>query len=377
MGVLQALVGVSEKASRVARLCRGEEPLCQLLVAEKTGPERNSRFQRDFKTLADVLIQEVIKHDLGQQFPELQGHIHGEESNEFTTAQGATVRVQVGSSPGDTAATLRRVLEPHHEAAELLAAAAHRAVTLHDATLATVELNIPTQDIAIWIDPIDSTNEYIAGREDVAPVEGVAPEGLCSALVLIGAYDRRTGCPVIGVINEPFFRRHPETGRWQGRYHWGVAYGETRLCSLNPQSSPRPTPRVVLSRAEGAAVQGALRPLCGEHLLFAAGAGYKMLCVILGLVDVYVLSVGTTFAWDACAPHAILRAMGGGAVALAGALRARREGDKGVPPQLVYNRPDDGAVGAERWVNRGGLVAYAHPQHLEDVLEALATAPGV
>ncbi|NXO54113.1 INPP phosphatase, partial [Aramus guarauna] len=80
----------------------------------------------------------------------------------------------------------------------------------------------------------DSTNEYIGGREDVTPIDGIAPAGLCSALVLIGAYDRRTGCPVLGVINEPFFRRDPLTHRWQGRYHWGVAYGDTRLCSLSP-----------------------------------------------------------------------------------------------------------------------------------------------
>lgn len=171
----------------------------------------------------------------------------------------------------------------------------------------------------------------------------------------------------------------PHPRRWQGRYHWGVAYGDTRLSSLSPPPPPPPSPapRVVLSRAEGDAVRGALSPLCGDRLRFAAGAGYKMLCVILGLSDAYVLSEGSTFAWDACAPHAILRALGGGAVALAGALRARRAGDTGPPPELVYNRPAEGAAGAERWANRGGLVAYAHPQHLEAVLAALATLPGL
>lgn len=53
----------------------------------------------------------------------------------------------------------------------------------------------------------------------MAPVDGIAPAGLCSALVLIGAYDRRTGCPVLGVINEPFFRRDPLTHRYR---HPGV-----------------------------------------------------------------------------------------------------------------------------------------------------------
>lgn len=66
-GLLAAVVGASEKAAHVARLCRQEQPLFQLLVAEKTGSDRNRRFLRDFKTLADVLIQEVIKHDLGEQ----------------------------------------------------------------------------------------------------------------------------------------------------------------------------------------------------------------------------------------------------------------------------------------------------------------------
>ncbi|XP_037226653.1 inositol polyphosphate 1-phosphatase [Falco rusticolus] len=375
-GLLQALVGASEKAAHIARLCRREDPLFQLLVAEKTGVDRNRRFLQDFKTLADVLIQEVIKHDLGKEFPQLQGHIHGEESNEFRNGQGETVAVRVCATPGDTAALLLSVLEPERAAAELLAVAVHRDVVLEDAELAGVALSIPPQDLAIWIDPIDSTNEYIGGREDVAAVDGIAPAGLCSALVLIGAYDRRTGCPVLGVINEPFYRQDPQTCRWQGRYHWGVAYGDTRLCSLSPPPL-RPRPCVVLSRAEGGTVQVALGPLCDGHLRFAAGAGYKMLCVILGLADAYVLSKGSTFAWDACAPHAILRALGGGMVALAGALQARRQGDTGPPPQLVYNRPVEGAVGAERWANRGGLVAYVHPQHLEAVLATLATVPGL
>lgn len=123
-GLLKALVSASEKAADIARLCRHEEPLFQLLVAEKTGADKNRRFLQDFKTLADVLIQEVIKHDLGTevgdapggrggvpapdgvaltpicpQFPELQGHIGGEESNEFTNAQGESGGSGHGTPP--------------------------------------------------------------------------------------------------------------------------------------------------------------------------------------------------------------------------------------------------------------------------------------
>ncbi|NXN99761.1 INPP phosphatase, partial [Rhinopomastus cyanomelas] len=62
--------------------------------------------------------------------------------------------------------------------------------------------------------PTDSTHEYIEGREEVPPVGGIAPGGLCTALVLIGVYERHSGCPVLGVINEPFHRRDPNTGRY-------------------------------------------------------------------------------------------------------------------------------------------------------------------
>ncbi|XP_062366833.1 LOW QUALITY PROTEIN: inositol polyphosphate 1-phosphatase [Cinclus cinclus] len=370
-GLLPALVAASQKAAEVARLCRAEEPLFRLLVAEKTGPDRNARFLQDFKTLADVLIQEVIKHDLGTQFPELRGHIHGEESNEFRDVQGGTVTVRVCATPGDTVALLLAVLGPKQtKAAELLAETVHREVTLGDTELAGIDPGVSPGDVGIWIDPIDSTNEFIGGREDVAAIDGIAPGGLRSALVLVGAFDRSTGIPVLGVINEPFFRRDPQTHRWQGRYHWGVAHGDTRLCSLSPPA-PRPCPRVVLSRAEGAAVRGALGSLGGGPPLFAAGAGYKLLCVALGLADAFVLSQATTFAWDSCAPHAILRALGGGVVALEGALRAQREGGTEEPPELVYHRPQPGRAGPERWANRGGLVAFVHPQHLRAVLAAL------
>lgn len=76
-GLLGAMVGASEKAAHVARLCRQEQPLFQLLVAEKTGSDHNRRFLRDFKTLADVLIQEVIKHDLGEQVGDKPGGSQG------------------------------------------------------------------------------------------------------------------------------------------------------------------------------------------------------------------------------------------------------------------------------------------------------------
>ncbi|XP_039568949.1 CD63 antigen [Passer montanus] len=154
-GLLPALVAVSQKAAEVARRCRAEGPLARLPVAEKPGPERGPRFARDFKTLADVLIQELIKHDLGTQFPELRGHIHGEESSEFRDARGGTVTVRVCDTPGDTVALLLAVLGPEQtRAAELLAEAVHQEVTLGDTELDGIDPGVSPGDVGIWIDPI-------------------------------------------------------------------------------------------------------------------------------------------------------------------------------------------------------------------------------
>ncbi len=65
--LLRLLLSVAEKAANVARVCRQEAPLFELLVQEKTGADKNKKFVQDFKTLADVLIQEMIRHDICAQ----------------------------------------------------------------------------------------------------------------------------------------------------------------------------------------------------------------------------------------------------------------------------------------------------------------------
>lgn len=63
--LLRVLIRVSEKAANIARACRQDQSLFKLLVQEKSDSEKNPRFFQDFKTLADVLIQETIRHDIG------------------------------------------------------------------------------------------------------------------------------------------------------------------------------------------------------------------------------------------------------------------------------------------------------------------------
>ena len=62
--ILRELLHVSEKAANIARACRQQEALFQLLIEEKKEGEKNRKFTVDFKTLADVLVQEVIKQNM-------------------------------------------------------------------------------------------------------------------------------------------------------------------------------------------------------------------------------------------------------------------------------------------------------------------------
>ena len=64
---MENLLSLSERAAIIARRCREEKDLFQLLVEEKKGEENTKLVGQDFKTLADVLVQETIRSRLGEQ----------------------------------------------------------------------------------------------------------------------------------------------------------------------------------------------------------------------------------------------------------------------------------------------------------------------
>ncbi|XP_013857486.1 inositol polyphosphate 1-phosphatase [Austrofundulus limnaeus] len=372
--LLRLLLRVSEKAANVARVCRQEALLFQLLVQEKTGEDKNKKFVQDFKTLADVVIQEMIRHDVGAQFPEMAGFIHGEESNKFENGLGESVTVTVCSTEEETATLLATVLDGDHTAASLLAQAIHQDPETIDANADRMTIPLRPSELGIWIDPIDATSQYIEGREEVLKEGHLCPSGLHCALVLIGVYLRSTGEPVMGVINQPFHHKDPAGGGWRGKQYWGVSCGGVNVCSVSRPGGGAEEdrgPSVVLSSSEKQAVKEALTSLCGpDKLMYASGAGYKILCVIQGLAHAYVLSEGSTFKWDSCAPHALLRALGGGVVDLTKSLQSDC-GAQGQETELTYHQPSTKHSGAERWANHGGLVAYRDISQLRRILTSL------
>ncbi|XP_004674900.1 PREDICTED: inositol polyphosphate 1-phosphatase [Condylura cristata] len=388
--ILRELLCVSERAANIARACRQQEALFQLLIEEKKEGEKNKKFTVDFKTLADVLVQEVIKQNMENKFPGLGNKIFGEESNEFTNDLGEKVILRLCPTEEETVALLSKVLNGNKVASEALAKVVHQDVAYTDPTLDSIEINIPQDILGIWVDPIDSTYQYIKGSADIKSNQGIFPSGLQCVTILIGVYELQTGVPLMGVINQPFVSQDPNTLRWAGQCYWGLSYKGTNVYSLQSPVSKRNTSgapsratrnsssdaesshrfSAVISTSEKENIKAALTRVCGDGIFRAAGAGYKSLCVVQGLVDIYIFSEDTTFKWDSCAAHAILRAMGGGMVDLKECLGRNPETGLDLP-QLVYHVQNEGAIGVDRWANKGGLIAYRSRKHLETFLSLL------
>lgn len=380
-----ALVRASEKAAALARACRAEEELFSLLVEEKGEADKNPRFLRDFKTLADVLIQEMVRHDLSQLDSGFGARVKGEESNQFTNGLGETICVEVCPTPEETAELLARVLDGNREAAGKLARVVHSDIDSPEEVCLPNAGKIDLGNHGVWIDPIDSTSEYIGGHWGEEDGSGLVPSGLQCVCVLIGVHTLAEGAPVVGVVNQPFHHLD-HRGRPVGRCYWAVASVPSPVMSRSitrdedKAASQRHRPIVLLSVGESEAVIEMLQNK-GFEVKFAAGAGYKLLCVVLQRVDVYLLSKGTTFRWDTCAPHALLAARD---------IPLHRFRDISLSVTALSSTPEVGALNyaqpdgvlerlgpSAKWRNSGCLFACLNPVHaaaVDDILRTLAVA---
>ena len=92
-----------------------------------------------------------------------------------------------------------------------------------------------------------------------------------------------------------------------------------------------------------------------------SGCGYKLLSVITGLADAYVLSKDSSFKWDTCGPHAILLAMGGN-------LKPFVRGGGG--GEVLYHSRGEGE-GSKCWANKDGIIAYVSKDVVSSLLSAI------
>lgn len=180
-----SLINASERAANIARVCRDNEKLFELLIQEKTDPdEKNPRFFQDFKTLADVVIQETIKYHVGKEFPLIRDQICGEESNKFENTLGESVTVEISDDSDETKAILLKVLDGNQAAAEALTQEIFKEVEV-DEKIPNIENELDLSNLGIWIDPIDATQEYISGNSISSELPNIDKAGLSCATVLV------------------------------------------------------------------------------------------------------------------------------------------------------------------------------------------------
>ncbi len=152
---------------------------------------------------------------------------------------------------------------------------------------------VPAQGRAWFIDPIDGTEDFIAGRPDY-----VVQVGLCV-----------DGQPVLGVLYQP------ETGvTWRGivgsHCERVDANGTMHARTVSSRALPA-RPRVAVSLShQSAVVDFIVHHLQGEAVGIGS-VGLKIGMIVDDEADAYVTASRRIKVWDTCAPAAVLLAAGG------------------------------------------------------------------
>lgn len=147
--------------------------------------------------------------------------------------------------------------------------------------------SIPVSDIAIWIDPLDATQEYTMSLTQYV-----------TTMVCVVV----KGEPKIGVINRPF------TGEtvwaWSG-------YGHSKNLDVAESVGSGKSHKLIVSLSHKGDVEAMAKSAFDNvQIVAAGGAGYKTLEVVKGSVNAYT-HITRIKKWDICAGNAILNALGG------------------------------------------------------------------
>ena len=89
----------------------------------------------------------------------------------------------------------------------------------------------------VFLLSLDSTNEYVCGKDGEASTNGLYTHGLQCVTVLIGVFDHGTGLPLLGVTAQPFWQNVADgKGRWMGRVACGVSTAGKTAVHISPSN---------------------------------------------------------------------------------------------------------------------------------------------
>lgn len=192
---------------------------------------------------------------------------------------------------------------------------------------------VPVEDVTVWIDPLDATQEFTENLRDYV-----------TTLVCVAV----RGQPIIGVIHKPFANEPKTTWAWIGKTM------SADLKNIKPSDSTQPL-TVIVSRSHAGDVEKSIKNAFGpdSQVIPAGGAGYKVLEVIAGNASAYLHTTNIK-KWDICAGNAIIQAAGGEMTTL------KNE-------QIDYSSTSN-------HVNSGGLIAAMGKIHSQLVQKLLSSS---
>ncbi|CAF3559864.1 unnamed protein product, partial [Rotaria sordida] len=310
----------SEKAACIARHIRFMHGDFNSMIEEKQLDENHQHLDADYKTLADVIIQEVIKRDLRRIYPALTNHIYGEEDGSLKlNSSDEKIFIDVTGTQEDIHNLLKKLFnnksaESTETLAEIVSSSSN--ITLSNQCKQSFEkiphdIFIDLSNIGIWIDPVDGTQQYINGTDGfVDSNTGIIQDGLPAALVLIGCFDLKDGRAVLGVINRAFNEKIDEY-RWKGLIYWGTVLSNAKFNNLEDvyKRHENNNQRVLL---HGSADVNTFDNILNDWTKMEVSAcGNKLLSIALKQANIYLVTKSAAYNWDLCAAHAIIQSING------------------------------------------------------------------
>ncbi|CAF4714009.1 unnamed protein product, partial [Rotaria socialis] len=156
------------------------------------------------------------------------------------------------------------------------------------------DISIDLSTIGIWIDPVDGTQQYINGTDGIIDSRtGIMQDGLPTALVLIGCFDRTDGHAIVGLV------------------YWGTALLNAKYNNLDNvyKRNENNSQRVLL---HGSIDLNTFTNILDDwRKIEVAACGNKLLSIGLKQANIYLATKSAAFNWDLCAAHAIIQSANG------------------------------------------------------------------
>ncbi|CAF1267197.1 unnamed protein product [Adineta ricciae] len=363
--VLQIAI-CSERAACIARYIRFMHSDFNSIIQEKQLDENHQHLDADYKTLADVIIQEVIKRDL---YPKLDQRIFGEEDGSLKLQSSAEkIIIDVTGTDEDIVTLLKQLF--NNKSSRSIETLANIISSSFDITLPEhyqhslrripEDFSIDLSNIGIWIDPVDGTQQYINGTDGIIdPHTGITIDGLPTALVLIGCFDIRHGNAIIGVINRAFHQRI-DAFKWKSLIYWGTALPDGKFNNLDDVcKETRNNDKQVLLHG-------------------SVNTSNKLLAIALKQANVFLVTKAAAYNWDLCAAHAIILSVNGQILDLRQTLDFYKQNQSLMNLNLtafpiVYNKKISSSHFNPKDYACAPFIAYHNQQDLVDILQLLAS----